>query len=475
MIFKTITLCPPNVDTIIHYMKEGELPTFSCESLQNAFDFAFGGDDFALKSGDIKVYRMKFDGKFVNVILAGFDGTDFRKVTLQIGQQLNDLKAQVVFVDNFFELDSLNHLEAAHQFASTLPLCDYAFDKYLSKKKDYTQKEIYIFASEELESALQEGANIAKGIFICRDLVNEPAEVMTPSKLADCAAELGKTYGFEVEIFDKEACKAMGMHAFLAVARGSANEPKLIVMRYNGGTGIAKGVIGKGLCYDSGGLFLKPGDSMSSMKSDMAGSAAVIGALCSIAMNKVPQNIVAVVAACENLVDGAGYKNGDIIQTMNGKTVFIGSTDAEGRMTLADAITYMIQKEEVDSIIELSTLTGSCANFLQNICCGVVTTDDALYQKLSDVSALSGEKFWRLPVYEEYRELIKNDIADLTNTSTGGAGGITAGLFLDEFSGDMPFMHLDIAGHAFAKTAKPGYPKGATGFGVRSVYEYLKN
>lgn len=481
MNFKMVTSCPQNVDTIVRYMKYDAAPTFSCPVLQEAFDRALGGDDFGLEVGDVKTFRIRLEDRFVNLILVGFDCSllekalpIFRKATLKVGTKLNELKSRIVFVDNFTNLHFMEKAEIARQFASTLPLCDYAFDKYLIKKADYTEKEIHVFAGEDIEAALLEGANIAKGICIARDLVNEPAEVLTPAELADRTVTFGKEYGFEVEVFDKAACEELGMNAFLTVGRASVNEPKLIVMRYNGGEGPAKGVIGKGLCYDSGGLFLKQGAGMASMKGDMAGSAAVIGAMCSIAMNKLPKNVVTVVAACENMVDGAGYRNGDIVHTMAGKSVFVASTDAEGRLTLADAITYMIRKENVDSIIELSTLTGSCANFFSNVCCGVLTTDDEMFDKIAVNSDISGEKCWRLPYFEEYREFIKSDIADLYNSSTNGAGGICAGLFLNEFKEDKPFMHLDVAGVTFAKDKKDGYPKGGTGFGVKTVYHYIK-
>jgi leucyl aminopeptidase len=266
------------------------------------------------------------------------------------------------------------------------------------------------------------------------------------------------------------------MKAFLTVARGSDCEPQLIVMRYHGdkNSDSSMGIIGKGLCYDSGGLFLKPGASMEHSKADMAGGAAVIGAMCTIAANNLPVNVTAVVAACENMLDGNGYRNGDIVHTMAGKSVFVGSTDAEGRLTLADAITYMVRHENVDSIIELSTLTGSCANFFGDVCCGVLTTDDLLYAKLLSVSEISGEKYWRIPHFDEFREFIKSDIADLHNTSTGGAGGICAGLFLDEFKEDKPLIHLDVAGMTFTKKKRDGYPKGGTGYGVKTIYEYIK-
>lgn len=481
MNFKMVTSYPQNVDTIVRYTKYDAVPTFSDPEIQAAFDAALGGDDLGLEPGTVKTYRMKLGDRFVNLILVGFNCRlyekalpIFRKATLKVGMKLNELKSKVVFVDSFSGLFFIDKQEIARQFASTLPLCDYAFDKYMIKKADITEKEIHVHAVEDIAVALEEGANIAKGICIARDLVNEPAEVLTPAEMAARVTAFGKEYGFEVEVFDKEACAEFGMNAFLAVGRASVNEPKLIVMRYNGGEGVAKGVIGKGLCYDSGGLFLKPGANMHAMKGDMAGSAAVIGAMCSIAMNKLPENVVTVVAACENLVDGAGYRNGDIVHTMAGKSVFVHSTDAEGRLTLADAITYMIRKENVDSIIELSTLTGSCANFFSDVCCGVLTTDDEMYEKIASISDIAGEKYSRLPHYDEFREFIKSDIADLYNSSSNGAGGICAGLFLDEFKEDKPFMHLDIAGMTFAKSKKDGYPKGGTGYGVKTVYNYIK-
>lgn len=483
MNFKMVSSCPSNVDTIVRFMKYNSTPTFSSETLQNAFDSALGGDDLDMKIGDVKTFRIRLGETFVNLIIIGFDCSleekalpIFRKALYKVGTKLNELKAKIVFVDNFTNLHFMDKNEIARQFTSTLPLCDYAFDKYLTKKADYTEKEIHVFAAEEFDiaDALAEGANIAHGVCIARDLVNEPSEVLTPAELARRTEVFGQKYGFEVEVFDQAACEAFGMHAFLAVGRASANESKLIVMRYNGGKGPAKGIIGKGLCYDSGGLHLKPADGMVNMKGDMAGSAAVIGAMCSIAMNQLPQNVVAAVAACENLVDGTGYKNGDVIQTMSGKSVYVASTDAEGRLTLADAITYMIHKEQVDSIVELSTLTGSCANFFSNVCCGVLTTDDTLFEKIAVHSHLADEKYCRLPVFEEYQEFIKSDIADLHNSSTNGAGGICAGLFLDAFKEDKPFMHLDIAGMTFAKQKTDGCPKGGTGFGVKTVYHYIK-
>ena len=490
MTFQTTKTFCQDADTVISFFQYNSSVTFTCPEITLAYENAFGGDILNTKSGDIHTLRMRYSNHFINLILIGLDFSDsdhllenFRKATLKLGTRLNELNSGVVFIDNFESLNYIDNKELARQFASALPLCDYTFDKYKAKKADYTKKSIFVHVSEEssaLEDAFSEGANIAKGICIARDLTNEPSDILTPEELANRAVSFGNEYGFEVEVFDKEACEKMGMTAFLTVSRGCAYEPKLIVMRYHGDKdsynagNASMGVIGKGLCYDSGGLFLKSGASMEHSKADMAGGAAVIGAMCALAMNKVKKNVTAVVAACENMLDGNGYRNGDIVHTMAGKSVFVGSTDAEGRLTLADAITYMIQHENVDNIIELSTLTGSCANFFSDVCCGVLTTDDKLFEKLSANSDICGEKYWRIPHFDEYREFIKSDVADLHNTSTSGAGGICAGLFLDEFKEDKPFVHLDIAGMTFTSKKRDGYPKGGTGYGVKTVYNYIK-
>lgn len=482
MIFKMINSFPNDVDTVVNFVNLDSKPKFNSETIKQSFETAFGDDILKTKSGNIQVLRMKNDKSYVNMIFATVVSDkeylldSFRKIILKIGSKLNELESKTVYFDNIESVSiGYDEEELLRQIASTLPMCDYTFNKYKLDKKKITEKNIYVYGDEKYAQALNEGANIAEGVCIARDLVNEPANILTPLELANRTVEFGKKYGFDVEVYDKKQIKEIGMKALLEVSSASPNEPKLIVMKYNGGGNeIAKGIIGKGLCYDSGGLFLKKGEGMKDMKGDMAGAAAVIGAMCSIAKNKLKKNVITVVAACENLVDGNGYKNGDIIHTMSGKTVFIASTDAEGRLTLADAMTYMISKQNVDSILELSTLTGSCATFFGNVCCGVLTTNDNLYNKIYAKSQITGEKYWRIPTYPEYKENIKSDIADLYNSTNSGAGGIAAGMFLTEFSENKPFMHMDIAGVTFTHSSSDGQPKGATGYGVKTVYNYIK-
>ena len=281
----------------------------------------------------------------------------------------------------------------------------------------------------------------------------DAACVITPEKLAEEAEKLGKEFGFEVEIMDEKEAEKLGMKAFLAVGRASINRPKVIVMRYNGDSESEKriGLVGKGLTYDTGGLSLKPTSSMLDMKTDMGGAATVIGTMCALGKMKIRRNVTAVVAACENAIGSNAYRPGDIIGSMNGKTIEITNTDAEGRLTLADALTYIIRKENVDEVIDAATLTGAIMVALGDNVTGVFSNSDENYKKLEAAGKYWGEKYWQMPIFEEYRDIIKSDVADLKNSAGRLAGSITAAKFLEEFIEEKPWMHLDIAGTAFSE------------------------
>lgn len=283
---------------------------------------------------------------------------------------------------------------------------------------------------------------------------------------------MGQEIGLEVEVMDEKQVAELGMKAFLAVGGSSEKQPRLIVMRHMGEPENDEilGLVGKGLTYDTGGYSLKPTDSMKTMHSDMGGAAAVIGAMHAIAKNKVKKNVIAVVAACENVISAGSYKPGDIIDSMAGKTIEIGNTDAEGRLTLADAVTYSIEKEKVTKIIDVATLTGAVLVALGTSTTGVITNDTAFYESLVKVSEKTGEQFWRLPSTKEYAKLNKSTVADLKNVGGRNAGTITAGLFVGEFVQGLPWMHLDIAGTAWADSSEGYLSKGGTGVPVRSLY-----
>lgn len=357
----------------------------------------------------------------------------------------------------------------------------YTFDKYKSNKKEYNV-EVFIskVPEEKTEKAterLQEANNIIDGVITARNLVNEPANVIYPETLANEVVSIGKESGFEVEIFGEDEIKSLGMEAFLNVAMGSDKKPRFIVMRYMGDKNSDEivGLVGKGLTYDTGGYSLKPNDSMKDMKSDMGGAAAVIGTLSALAKNNVKKNVVAVVAACENAISGGSYKPGDIVSSMAGKTIEVLNTDAEGRLTLADAVTYIIRKENVTKVIDVATLTGAALVALGETTTAVVSNNDEFYDKLVKASEKTGEHFWRLPSYNEYKKMIKSDIADLKNVGGRLAGSITAGLFVGEFVENKPWLHLDIAGTAWTSTPTSEYVvKGATGAPVRTLYYLVK-
>ena len=365
-------------------------------------------------------------------------------------------------------------------FAEGLRLSHYNFSKYKTDKKEYNPEVNILGIPEEKKDKialkLEQVNNVIDGIIEARNLVNEPANVMYPETLAKRAEEIGKESGFEVEVFDEKKIQEMKMDAFWAVAKGSDHSPRFIVMRYMGYPDNKEkiGLVGKGLTYDTGGYSLKPTGSMETMKSDMGGAAAVIGTMQAIAKNKIKANVVAVVAACENTISGGSYKPGDVIGSMGGKTIEVLNTDAEGRLTLVDAVTYVIEKENVDKVVDVATLTGAVLIALGTNITGVVSNNDAFYDELIEAAKKTDEKFWRLPNDESYKKLIKGDVADLKNIGGRYAGTITAGMFIEAFVQDKPWLHLDIAGTAWAEAGGDDcIPKGGTGAPVKTLYELI--
>jgi leucyl aminopeptidase len=327
-----------------------------------------------------------------------------------------------------------------------------------------------------IKSAVKTGEIISNAVCYTRDLVAAPSNEMTPSILADKAKEAAGKRPVEVKIINEPAMKKLGMNALLGVARGSNEPPKLIVMEYNGGK---KGespvvLVGKGITFDSGGISIKPSDSMDEMKTDMSGGAAVIGTLMASADLKTPVNIVGIIPATENLPGGKAYKPGDILKSMSGKTIEVLNTDAEGRVVLADAFAYA-NRYKPAAMIDMATLTGACIIALGDLIVGMMGTNEGLKNMIRDASEATGEKVWELPLWEEYDELIKSDAADFKNTGGRAGGAITAALFLSKFVGDYPWVHLDIAGPAWLKKDRPYISKGASGVGVRLMVELLRN
>lgn len=406
-------------------------------------------------------------------------------IRLSLGKALrkiNEIKEEEITL-NLFKSDKVCVKRMVKSIVEAALLTEYSFQKYLSKKKEFHLNKLNLINFnneidfEDAKLAIEEAEILASTTILARDLVNEPANILGPNELAKAAEKAGEEYGFEVEVLKEDAIEDLHMDAFLAVAKGSKKSPRLIVMRYFGDKDSEEilGFVGKGLTYDSGGYSIKPTDGMVTMKSDMGGSAAVIGAISAIAKSKLKINVVAVVAACENLISGKAYKPGDIINSMGNKTIEVLNTDAEGRLTLVDAVYYAIHKEKVTKVIDIATLTGAVLVALGKDVTGLVTNNNEFLESLKKASNMSGEKVWELPNFPEYKKLIKSDIADLKNIGGRWAGTITAGLFIGEFVGDTPWVHMDIAGTAWKDSEESYFTKGGTGVGVRTLYYLAKS
>lgn len=400
-----------------------------------------------------------------------------KTAALKAGQKLTELGTKKIMIKMRSRIEDIN--KQALAIVEGLLNSTYQFDNYKSEKSPKSQlEEINFFpkfADGVNEADFEELLIKWQGIIFARDLVNTPANDMTPSILAKNAKSL-KEYGVDVKVFGKDEIEKIGMKAFLSVARGSNEEPKLIVMEYMKGEGDPIVLVGKGLTYDSGGYSLKPNDGMKTMKSDMGGSAAVIGAMKAISMAGLKKNVVAIVATCENMVDGGAYKPGDIIGSLKGLTIEVDNTDAEGRLTLADAVYYGEKNYKPKMLIDLATLTGACLVALGMHRSGVIGRCDKCVKRVLDAAIAEDEKAWGLPYGEEYRELNKSDIADIKNSGGRFGGSSSAGEFVGAFlEKTTPWAHIDIAGPAYNSAPYRYEPAGGTGHMVKTLFRIVKD
>ena len=359
-------------------------------------------------------------------------------------------------------------------------LGSYGFRYFKTEKKEAVPTETYtIWGVRDISAgakAADRGEAIAASINLTRDLVNYPGNYLTPDRLAREAAVIAQRYGLEMSVLNKEDMASLGMNALLAVAQGSKEPPKLIVLHYRGNAASSDilGLVGKGITFDSGGISLKPGAGMETMKEDMAGAAAVLGAMAAIARLQLPVNVTALLPCAENMPSGHALKPGDIITSMSGLTIEVVNTDAEGRLILADSLTYA-QRLGVTKLVDIATLTGACVIALGNVASGVITNHDDWCQTVLQAAGKVGEKMWQLPNYSEYKRQLKSNVADLKNTGGRSAGTITAGLFLAAFAGDVPWVHIDIAGTVTAEKTRGYHNKGATGIGVATLVQLAED
>ncbi len=366
-------------------------------------------------------------------------------------------------------------------------VADFDIDIYRSDRKDQSVHKLTVLSAEvdkksqaEIQSGFDAGVIVGESQNFARSLVNEPGNILTPTELGRRAKAMCDEFGLQCDVYSMDKLVELKMGAFIAVTQGSPEPPALIVMRYEPSTAPAEGapvlgLVGKGITFDTGGISIKPAENMDKMKYDMAGSAAMIGAMRAIAQLKPSVRVLSVVCSCENMPDGKAFKPGDVVTAMSGKTIEIMNTDAEGRLVLADGLHYA-QTLGATHLINAATLTGAIGVALGLLNAGLFSNDDETTQRFLDGYSTAGEKFWRMPATDDYREQIKSQIADIMNTGGSRYGGaITAAMFLKEFVGDTPWIHLDIAGTAWADDLKPWQSKGPTGVAVRSITEWVRS
>jgi leucyl aminopeptidase len=375
--------------------------------------------------------------------------------------------------------------QAAQVLAEGTSLSQYRFMEHRTETDESAEPNeleevlVVVFNPElipTIEQGVRAGEAIAAAVKCVRDLVNQPANYATPSILADEALCIAEATGLSFQALGPAQMRQLGMGALLAVAQGSVQEPRLIILEHNPTSEQQDPIVlvGKGITFDSGGISLKGRENMEKMKGDMAGGAAVLGTMQAVATLGIGQRVIGLVPATENLPGGSAYKPGDVVKAITGKTIEIISTDAEGRLILADALGYA-QRYDPVAVVDLATLTGACFVALGTVAAGLFSNNDPLAARIGEASKVTGEKVWRMPLWAEYAEQLKSDVADMKNVGGRPAGAITAAMLLSKFAGDYPWAHLDIAGVSGSEKDLPHQPKGATGYGVRLLVQLLRD
>ncbi|GCE27906.1 putative cytosol aminopeptidase [Dictyobacter alpinus] len=438
--------------------------------------------EFKGNSGEILTIHPQGKLTAKRVIVVGLgaqekvDTQSVRRATAVAARHAQKTGAQTIAIAGGFSSTKFQAVEEAQAAIEGVLLGIYNFRAYQSKENGTSISQVLLVSSKEqkaeFEQALHRAQALAEGTNFARSLINEPPNVLTPSELANRASSMAKEVGLECEIFDKDKIQELGMGGLLAVSKGSVNPPHFIVLRYRGGASADKGMalVGKGITFDTGGISLKPGAGMDEMKGDMGGAAAVLGAMQAIAQIKPAINVTALVPTCDNMPSGSAYVPGDIVRIMNGKTIEIVNTDAEGRMILADALSFA-SREGLSPILDLATLTGAMVVALGHTMTGVFSNDEQLTQDIISAGRVAGEKYWPMPIDEEYGEYIRSEIADIKQTGGREAGSITAAKILENFVGNASWAHLDIAGTSYVDSVKAYQEKGGTGVGVRTLTE----
>ena len=476
----------PAKGAVVVLVEEGKKLSPAAKDLdkqtKGAVKRAIAASKFTGKKGQSLEIMAPAGGSLDRILLAG-TGKEFGELEQQalggnvVGKLMNSGSAEVTVI---VDAGAKDLTAAAANVALGARLAAYRFDKYLTKQENDNGKPTLkavktgVKGAAKARKAYGPMDKIADGVFFTRDLVSEPGNVIYPETLAAQCKELGKL-GVKVEVLDEKKMAKLGMGALLGVGQGSERESRVVVMSWDGAAKSKKPVafVGKGVTFDTGGISLKPGPGMEEMKWDMGGSGTVIGLMKALAGRKAKVNAVGLVGLVENMPDGKAQRPGDIVKSMSGQTIEILNTDAEGRLVLADVLWYCQDKFKPQFIVDLATLTGAIIIGLGHEYAGMFANDEKLADRLFAAGTATGEKVWRMPLHENYDKLLKSAAADMQNIGGRGAGSITAAQFLQRFVNKTPWAHLDIAGMAWSKEAKPTAPKGATGFGVRLLDRFV--
>ncbi len=438
--------------------------------------------EFAATSCETALLHDPAGFKAERILLVGLGKLTTAEVRKAAGAAVRFAKPRKVRELSIAIPEGIDPVAATRALVEGAYIGDFDPDTYRSDRKDQSIEQLTVVAGSgvkeaSIEAGLREGVILGEAQNFTRSLVNEPGNVMTPTVLGQKASEMCRQYGLQCEVYGAEKLKELKMGAFWGVTKGSEEPPALIVMTYepkNAPATPVLGLVGKGITFDTGGISIKPADGMEKMKYDMAGGASMIGAMQAIAQLKPAVRVISVVCAAENMPSGTAMKPGDVQIAMSGKSIEIINTDAEGRLVLADGLAYARQLGATH-LIDAATLTGACVVALGMVNAGCFSNDEETYRHFTDALQISGDRFWRLPVEDDYKELIKSNIADIMNTGGSRWGGaITAAMFLKEFVEDTPWIHLDIAGVAWTEEPKPWMAKGPSGIPVRTITEWVR-
>ncbi|MEE8161376.1 MAG: leucyl aminopeptidase [Acidobacteriota bacterium] len=474
-------------DALIIPMFEDEemtesFPAALNERLSGLLEELKNTEEWKAKPGEMTVLYRPNQLKAARLILLGagkIDSYDSHSIRTLIMQAVRKVKGYNLKRVAVFRRSQVQPTLAAQAAVEGVVLATYDGDDYKTegRSKNFIEEILFLtdqqLETDEVEKALKRGQILAEATNLARRLANEPANQFNPSRLAEFARETAEKYGLEVEILGEPEMEEREMAAILAVAQGSDEPARFIVLKHFGASNPEAPpivLVGKGVTFDSGGLSLKPSQSMEEMKYDKAGACAVLAAIQAIAQLQIKKNVVALIPAVENLPSGRAQRPGDVIRSMSGKTIEVINTDAEGRLILADALHFGRQLQ-AEYMVDVATLTGACVVALGRVRAGLFSNDDKLCKKLLQAGERAGEKFWQLPLDDEYREEIETQIADVKNVGGRWGGAIIAAKFLQEFVGDIPWCHIDIAGVDLFQKGQPA--KGPTGFGVRTLVEMV--